>query len=589
MIPKCVSHLGLGLVIGTAAFAVGCVGSVGHGDNGGQPPPGPGPGGGPEPGPGGGGPGGGAMPGPPPPPVNPAETTNLAGPQPLRRLSLLEYSNTIRDLLGEPAPPTRGAGFSVDISSTAGFVNGAKITSSVDAKQFVDASDRLAASAVSRLAMLAPAGCAAPAPAAEEGCARKFIEQFGLRAYRRPLTQVEQGALATYYQALRGPDSGASYAEAIKELIAGIIQTPQFLYRWELGEAPIKDGPLYRLNGWEIASRLSYYLWASMPDAALFTAAQNGELQNLDRIAAEARRMLADPRARDAVRDFHLQWLDVEGLEDMQKDPMFTAYAPETARAMLNETAELAGSVLLGPNATGKLADLFSSPASFVDARLAKVYGAAGVTGDELRRVALDPAQRAGILTHGSFLAAHADQDLSHPVKRGVHVIRQVLCQDLGDPDGLEIPELPAPRPGQTTRERYAAHAQGSCAACHNRIDPVGFAFENYDAIGGYRTTEQGKPVDSSGTVPLPSGEIRFDKGIDFIKRLAGTRELRDCVARQWLRYVLRRTEVPEEAGSLAALAAAFEGSAWDVRELMVSVTRTRAFTHRKPGDGEGL
>jgi hypothetical protein len=522
--------------------------------------------------------------------VNPAETTNLAGPQALRRLTLLEYANTIRDLLGEKTPPTRGGGFSIDINSAGGFLNGAKITSSVDAKQFTDASDRLAASAAGHLADLLPRGCPpAPAPAAEEGCARQFIKQFGQRAYRRPLTAFEDTALFDYYKALRGPDVAAPFADAIKELIAGIIQTPQFLYRWELGEPPIKDGPLYRLNNWEIASRLSYFLWASMPDEALFTAAQNGELQNLDRIAVEARRMLKDPKARDAVGDFHLQWLDVQGLPDLQKDPVFASYTPETAQSMLNETAEAVNAILLGPQATGKLADLFSSPTSFIDARLAKVYGVMNVTGDNLRSAALNPAQRAGLLTNGSFLASHADADVSHPVKRGVHVLRQVLCIDIPDPDGLEIPDLPAPKPGQTTRERYTAHEQGFCASCHSRIDGVGFAFENYDATGGFRTTEQNKPVDSSGAVALPSGEIKFDKGIDFIKALATTKELRDCVARQWLRYVLRRTEVPEEAGSLKALATAFEGSGFDVRELLVAFTKTRAFTHRKPGEGEGL
>jgi hypothetical protein len=581
MISTSLSQVGVSRVFAAVALLLlGCTGAVGGmgstpGSEPGGQPPGRGPG----------------MSLPPPAPVNPAETTNLAGQQALRRLTLLEYSNTIRDLLGEKMPPTRAAGFSVDIASAAGFVTGAKITSSVDAKQFVDASDRLATAAAARLADLLPAGCA-PAPAAaaaEDDCARKFIKQFGLRAYRRPVTQQEETELFDFYRALRGPEIAASFPDAIKELIAGFIQAPAFLYRWELAEAPIKDGPLYRLNSWEIASRLSYFLWATMPDGALFTAAENGELQNLDRIAQEARRMLQDPKAKDGVRDFHLQWLDVEGLTDMQKDPVFASYSPEAAQAMLDETAALASSVLLGPKANGKLTDLFSSPASFIDGRLAKIYGAGTVTGDGLQPAMLNPDQRAGILTHGSFLASHADADASHPVKRGVDVIRNVLCLDLPDPSGLEIPDLPEPKPGQTTRERYAVHAQGFCASCHDRIDGVGFAFENYDAIGGFRVTEQGKPVDSSGKVSLPSGEITFGKGIDFIKALASTPELRECVTRQWLRYLLRRPEVPEEAGSIKSLADAFQASDWDVRELLVAVTRTRAFTHRKPGEGEGL
>jgi hypothetical protein len=527
-------------------------------------------------------------PGMQPPPINPTEKTNLAGQRPLRRLTLFEYRNTIRDLLAVSTLPGR-AGFSVDIASTGGFVSGAKITSSVDAKQFVDSSEQLATAAVARLADLMPRGCATPAPAAEEDCARQFIKQFGLRAYRRPPTAHEESELLAFYKQLRGPEITATFPEAIKELIAGIIQSPQFLYRWELGEAPIKDGPLYRLNNWEIASALSYFLWASMPDAALFTAAQNGELQLPDRIAQQARRMLMDAKARDGVRDFHLQWLDAEGLPDMQKDPAFTSYSPEVAQAMLNETGELAASILLGPQATGKLSDLFSTSSSFLDARLARHYGAMNVTGDNLRPVALDPGQRAGLLTQGSFLAAHADADVSHPVKRGVHILRQVLCLDLPDPNGLDIPVLPEPKPGQTTRERYAAHAQGFCASCHSKIDGVGFAFENYDATGKFRTMEQNKPVDSSGTVPLPSGDITFGKGIDFIRALATTRELRECVARQWVRYVLRRTEVPEEAGTAQALATAFANSSYDVRELLVALTTTRAFTHRKPGLDEGL
>ncbi len=585
MISRGLSQVGVSRFLAAAAIVfIGCSGAVSG--SGGESPGGPP--GGPNPGPGRGDPGTAL---PPPPPVNPAETTNLAGPQALRRLTLLEYSNTIRDLLGEKMPPTRGAGFSVDIAGAGGFVSGAKITSSVDAKQFVDASDRLAAAAMAHLPDLLPAGCT-PIPtaaAAQDTCAQQFIQQFGQRAYRRPLTQTEETELLDFYKQLRGPDIAATFPEAIEQLIAGLIQAPAFLYRWELAGPPIKDGPLYRLNSWEVASRLSYFLWATMPDPALFEAARKGELQNLDRIAQEARRMLADPKAREGVRDFHLQWLDVTGLPDLQKDPSYSSYTPETAQSMLDETAEVASAVLLGPKASGKLSDLFSSPASFIDARLARVYGAGSVSGDGLRPAHLDPDQRAGLLTNGSFLASHADADASHPVKRGVDVIRNILCLDLPDPSGFEVPDLPAPVAGQTTRERYAGHASGFCATCHAKIDGVGFAFENYDAVGGFRTTEQGKPVDSSGTVALPSGEIKFRKGIEFIKALASTAELRDCVTRQWLRYLLRRPEVPEEAGSIKALGEAFSASGWDVRELLVAMTRTRAFTHRKPGEGEGL
>ena len=171
-----------------------------------------------------------------------------------------------------------------------------------------------------------------------------------------------------------------------------------------------------------------------------------------------------------------------------------------------------------------------------------------------------------------------------------MHVVRNVLCMDLPDPDGLEIPELPAPKPGQTTRERYAAHAQGACAACHIKIDGVGFAFENYDATGGFRTTEAGQAgrFQRHGGAALGRHQVRQGASTSS-RRWPAPRSCATAWPGSGCATSCAGQEVPEEAGSVEALATAFESSGWDVRELLVALTKTRAFTHRKPGDDEGI
>jgi Protein of unknown function (DUF1592)/Protein of unknown function (DUF1588)/Protein of unknown function (DUF1595)/Protein of unknown function (DUF1585)/Protein of unknown function (DUF1587) len=576
-------------LLAAALVGVGCTGMVGDGAS---PPTNPGGGGSGPPGGGGNNPPGGSGGGgvlPPPPPPNPADTTNLAGTAPLRRLNILEYNNSIRDLLGEANPAAAGAGLAVDIATDVGFVAGAKITSSTDARAFTDVSEKLATSAVSRIATLLPTGCNAGSTnlTDNETCATNFIKTFGLRAYRRPLSADEVTDLVNLYKAQR--TASLTFTEAIKGLIWGMIQSPYFLYRWELGEPGIKDGPLVRFNSYEVASRLSYFFWASMPDQGLFDAAAKNALQNPDQIATEARRLLASPKAKDGVRDFTIQWLDIDGVPDLEKDGSFTNYTPEVGKAMVNESATFASELILGAQATGKLDTLYTSTSSYIDAKLAKLYGVTGVTGDTLKQTTLNPAQRAGILTQGAWLSAHADGDFPHIVKRGVFVLNHVLCRDIPPPVGLEVPPLPERKSTETNREHFAIHGMNPCAACHVMIDPMGFAFEIYDAVGGYRTTELNKPIDASGQIQLTSGLIKFKDAVDLTKQMSTTPEIRQCMTKHWLRYMLRRTEVSEEAGSLQLVNDAFAKGNFDIRELMVAVTKTRAFTHRKPFEGEAL
>jgi hypothetical protein len=568
------------ILFAVAALGAGCTGQVSDNNgNPGMPGPGPNTPGNPDP---------GRQPDPPPS-NTPITPDNSAGPTPLRRLTIFEYNNTIRDLLGTTAPALEAGAVAVDQPSTVGFANGASITTSVDARNFLDVTEKL--SAGSALANLLPQGCATPAAGAEQDCAKQFIKQFGLRAYRRPLTADEETDLFTLYSKVRAPDVGATFAEGIKALISGMIQSAYFLYRWELGGDPLKDGALVRLNSYEIASRLSYFLTATMPDQQLFDAAAKNDLVYEDKIADQAKRLLASPKAKDGLRDFVLQWLNLTGLPGMQKDPTFTNFTPAVAKSMLDETAQFMAQLVQGPQAA-KLETLFTSQATYVNAPLAKVYGASGVTGDELRQVTLSGSERGGILTQGAFLAAHSDADLPHPIRRAKDVTNRVLCMNFEPPANVDIPPVGDRTPGQTNRARFeqatAGPAGSICAGCHSALNPIGFAFESYNAVGEYQTTDVGKPIDASGTITLGGTTVNFRNAVELSKVISTAQETRDCMTKQFIRYVLHREDVPQEKGSIVALTEAFQKSGYDLKELLVATTKTRAFTHRQPLAGEG-
>jgi hypothetical protein len=580
-------------ILGAALLGASCTGSIG--DRGDVPGNGGGTPGGGSTTPGGKDPGTTNPTGNPDPKTNPTagsldDTATVPGAASPRRLTVLEYQNTIRDLLGVQSAAVPIAGFAADTEAAlSGFVRGSTVSTSSDARALMTSTDAIGKLALDNLAKILPCSPVPTAAPAQDSCAETFITQFGMRAFRRPLAVKEVDRLKVLYKSLRAPEAGATFEQSIAMMVSAMLQTPYFLYHWELGpNAPQKDGKLIRFNTYEMASRLSYLFWASMPDDKLFEAAKAGRLTSPEQISTEARRLLADERAKEGVRDFHFQWLEIQGLVDMPKDPDFKDYSPAVAKAMAEETSQFVASIFFGPKATGKLETLLTSSTSFVDPALAKVYGMT-VTGTGTREMALNPMQRAGILTQGSFLAVGADAGDSLPPRRGNAILHRALCKDLEPPQGLEIPPVADPNPMQTTRERFEVHGMLACAkSCHAFIDPVGFAFENYDAIGAYRATENNKPVDASGALALDSGTmLNFKNAIELVGQLAKAPETRDCMAKQWLRYALRRKELPTEEPSLAAIGAAFKSANLDMRELMVALTKTRAFTHRTLSAGE--
>jgi hypothetical protein len=518
------------------------------------------------------------------------DSKTVPGIAPLRRLTQSEYQNSIRDLLGIDAASVSTAGFGGDTDSAlSGYFRGSKLTTGDDARALMKSTDQVTQTVMGKLQSILPCNPIPTAAADQDACAGKFIANFGLRAFRRPVSQAEAARLTQLYKAQRAADVGASFEQAIGAMVGTMLQTPYFLYHWELGpNAPTKEGTTIRYNPYEMASRLSYLIWGSMPDDQLFADAASGGLTSPEQIATAAKRLMADNKAKDALRDFHYQWLEISGLADMPKDASFTNYSPAVAKAMGVETSEFVNSVFLGPKADGKLSTLLTSTTSFVDKNLAKIYGLANVTSDTAKEVTLDATQRAGIFTQGSFLATKADSSDTLPPRRGNSILERALCIEIKMPDNIDIPPVKDPAPDVTTRERFAEHGKATCAqGCHNIIDPIGFAFENFDATGAWRTTENNKPVDASGTLMLPSATISFKNAVELVTQLAKMPETADCVAKQWFRYGLRKRDEAGEEPSLKALQQTFKNTGYDLRELVVAVTKTRAFTHRTLSAGE--
>jgi hypothetical protein len=502
------------------------------------------------------------------------------GPSPVRRLTHFEYDNTIRDLLGDDSAPS--SAFPPD-ETALGFNNNAEVLSVTDilAQAYLDAAEGIAGRAVANPTLM---GQIAPCGGGDmTACGRSFIQTFGRRAWRRPLTQAESDRLA----ALFADAMSDGYPAAVQAVMEVMLQSPQFLYRVELGQPAAARPGWMKLTSWEIASRLSFLVWASGPDEALLDAAAADKLSTAADVQAQARRMLSDARAHAVLTDFHRQWLMLDQLAQVEKDqtiyPMWNRQLPQL---MQTEVSAFVDSIMW--NGDGKVSTLLTAPYTFANASLAAFYGLSGPQGDAFERVALDPAQRSGILTQGAFLVTEAKANQTSPVLRGKFVRQQLFCTPPPPPPpNLQI-RPPSLDPRLTTRERFAEHAQNPfCASCHKLMDPIGLAFENFDGVGRWRDSEGGQPIDASGELIETDVDGTFVGPVALAQRLAISDDVQSCVVTQWFRYGYGRAEVPDaDACSLATLNQAFTAAGGNVRELLVALTQTDAFMYRRAADG---
>lgn len=503
------------------------------------------------------------------------------GPMPMLRLSRVEYKNTVRDLLGVDVINVDD--LPEDSTSGSSFARGGTV-STVDARRYLDVAEQIGQALLPEIpALLA---CATGEP--EEQCEDRFIQDLARRAYRRQPTLDEVAHLTGVYEAARA-ELQYDMVDATRLVLQTMLSAPAFLYHWELGpQAPQATSGIVELSPDELAARMSFYFWRSMPDDFLFAAADAGELRTTEQIDAQARRMLADPRAKDMIADFHLQWLHVNELAAGSKDPvLFPNATPELFTDMQSELVEFSDHVIR-EGGEGSFGELFSAPYTFANERLAQIYGVSGVSGTSLQRADLDPSQRAGILTQLAFLARNASLSASHPVKRGNVVISNVLCMTLGAPPA-NLPQPKPSEPGLSTRERFAEHSSSPCATgCHSVLDPAGFAFENYDAIGGYRTEDSGVPVDATGTLDTWTDEkFTFQNGVELAKQIAGSDVAKRCLTRQWYRFALGRNEVENDTVAIDAAYDELTSSGDDLQEMIIAIAKTEGFRFRTLDDNE--
>lgn len=493
------------------------------------------------------------------------------GPSPLRRLSSQQWARTVKDLLGEGIDV---GSFVPETQSDGGYATyaTANVVSQTDADAFFDAAEHIAAQAVQSPGALA--ACAAGGTV-DAACAASFIDDFGLRAFRRPLTSEEKGLFQTL-AAAAGTDDAAT---VLGMLLEAFLQSPQLLYLDMTGGVTVAEG-IERLDDYAIASRLSYLLWNTLPDQALFDAAAAGELGDPTELEAQVLRMLEDPRARGAVDAFHGDWLHTYRLEGLKDGDLFPGFDPG---AMREEVRRFVEHVVF--DGAGSFEALMTSTTTFSNSTLDAIYGVdSGSSGPgDWQQVPLD-GTRPGLLTRAGFLAGHAYEKTSSPILRGVWVIEQLFCQNLIPPDDIDT-SLGEPVAGETIKDVIAAHrADPACASCHDRIDPIGFAFEHYDAVGAWRDAyPSGLPVEAEGALDNPAGE--FDGAAELVELLVSSDVVKNCYATHWFRYANGRSDVGEDSCSLQQVHSRFADSGGDIQDLIVGIVLSDAFVYRVDED----
>lgn len=502
----------------------------------------------------------------------PAPMPDPAGPAPLRRLTNEEYLNALHDLFPEVSialPPLP------ESTIIAGFDNAA------EAQQPSDV-------AIARYEQIANLYAATIAPDASArcddsvACATRFITTMGRRIFRRPLAGDELTRFQTKFAAWQ---SAVDYRAAAQLTLSAMLQSPQFLYRPE--PTTSTTGTLEPVESYALATRLSFFLWASTPDDALLAAASSGALSSEDGVRAQAERMLSDDKARRTLWSFHRQWLGLDRIlsdehtyRTPEVDPKWTPQSPISAE---RETELFVENVLSGH---GTLHDLLTSRSAWVDGETSRIYGLAAPQDPAAFTETTLPSERAGVLTRVAFLAGTSHRGGTSPPIRGNAVLLRMLCEPPVSPPpnaDLSMPTAPPNSGPQTTRmlfEQRTAPAQ--CQSCHVSLNGIGFGFESFDAAGAHRTMESTLPIDASGVLLGTDVDGSFDGAVQLSQMLDRSVDVKKCATRQWLRYALGRGADPAEQPLLDAWTSAFVASGGDVRSLLVSIVTSPTFRFRK-------
>ena len=511
-------------------------------------------------------------------------TVRRVGSLPAKRLTHDEYNNTVRDLIGVDLQPA--SRFPTDMSASSGFENSANslFIQPVTLERYVGAAEQIVQTAwptkrtsvEHESAWRRLLGDVANLKEAE--AIQRVIHRFATRAYRRPLEQEELDSLMRHYQ--RRIDQGDSSEVALREVLQVILISPNFLIRAE--STPKEADRAVPLSDWELASRLSYFLWASMPDDELFQLARTGQLHMPQVLTGQVDRMLGDPRAKTLGSLFAAQWLGFAELDRVQRDQIENPWATDSlVESMKGESALLFYS-LVQRNAS--IDQLLDADYTFINAELAQHYGIEGVSGDAMREVSLRDTPRRGVLGHGSILATTSLPRRTSPVMRGNWILTTLLGTPPPPPppNVSEFNDRVANNERLSQRQKLELHRSNpNCYACHSQIDPLGFAMEEFEWFGRYRPRRNGKPVDSVGR--LPSGtEVRG------LGELSATllRERRSDLARQLTRkmlaYALARQLQYYDEATVRDLTSQMEEGGRRLQTLIHAIVRSESFQKKQ-------
>ncbi len=506
----------------------------------------------------------------------PAPTTRLY------RLTHPQWENTVQDLFYLPEPTGLSADFRTD-PSIGGFIfdNNA---ATLEVDQALWQSYQRAAVQVAEQVTTDPALLAAILPPdAGDAAARAqtLVQELGLRAYRRPLTDAEVDELVALFDAAPPLYDGVDpFTAGVRLLIETILQSPHFLYRVELSNTA--DGDVIPLGDFEIASRLSYFLWNSMPDDELLDAAADASLTDSDVLGEQTLRLLDDVRARAVVEHFHDQVFEVERFGNADPSPAFYPDAPANLGELATEEYKryIEDVVFVRD---GGIADMLTSNETFVNADVARIYGLPGTYGAEFEKATLDPTQRAGILTQLGFLVANATTANPDPIHRGVFVAKRLACMNIAAPPN-GVPPLP-PSEGRSNRQTVQDHTEqpgSSCVGCHlNIINPFGFPFENYDSVGAWRTEDGTFTVDPAATVLLDEESVPVANAVELAAALAASPSVHSCYMKHWVEFAFGRPSGDEDEAFASRVGEASQAGGMPVRELLVEIVKSNAFRNR--------
>ena len=522
-----------------------------------------------------------------------AQTCTTTGTPPttrVRRLTKVEILASANQALGLDTT-TSLSNLDADAQMNGGFTtNDQLVVSESFANSLNLAADTIATQFKATVTKTAYAASCFTTKVAAEACAQTFIKSFGKKAYRREIAAADVTALMAIYTAGRevGIDGNVTdrFSTGLSWIVRAVVQSPDFLYLPELGDPAIANGQKTTLLPEEIASALSYSILGTPPDDELMAAAAANALTTPEQRSAQAARLIAahPDNWKQQMRMFINQWLNINfSRPEWEKSTTaFPTFSASLKTALQTESGMLIDDWATLPDGP-RLDTLLTTPSTFINSVNAPVYGLTA-TGTTFKKTSLDPTQRAGILTLAGFLGSTSHVAETSPVMRGKTILQKFMCRNPPPPPAV-IPPLPpvdqsAP---STTRARFEEHVSNpACASCHVAFQPMGMAFEEFDALGGFRTMQNGFPIDSTGAlVGATGGDKPVQNAIELSQILSQSQDVYDCVSAQAFRFTVGRLEAEYDACGLAKASQSFSTGHLDVRELIAGIARSDSFVTR--------